>query len=95
MILFYSYKQLKAGNQPLTIITDSSTDVSKKDILAVLIRTMEDDVPVTYFYGFVQLLSDGRAIIQTKCLLDRLKSDGTYLPIKDSIPNEKTPTRIT
>ena len=33
-------KQLKHGTSPLTIITDSSTDVSKKDVLAVLIRTI-------------------------------------------------------
>ena len=78
-------KSLKTGTEPLSIILDSSTDVSKKDVLAVLIRTLEEDVPVTYFYGLIELKSDGRAIVQTQCLLDKLKSDGSYDAIKSRI----------
>ena len=78
-------KVINEGTKPLTLIVDSSTDVSKKDILAVLIRTLEDDVPVTYFYGFVQLKADGRAIVQTECILKRFLKDGTYDAIKRRI----------
>ena len=46
---------------------------------------IENSVPVTYFYGFVQLQADGRAFVQTKALLDRFKQDGTYDAIKDRI----------
>ena len=78
-------KFLVEGTKPLTLIVDSSTDVSKKDILAVLVRTLEDDVPVTYFYGFVQLSADGRAEAQTECILKRFVNDGTYEAIKRRI----------
>ena len=78
-------KFLIEGTKPLTLIVDSSTDVSKKDILAILVRTLEDDVPVTYFYGFVQLSADGRAEAQTECILKRFLNDGTYEAIKRRI----------
>ena len=46
-----SLKQhLLANNQPFSIISDSTTDITQKSQFEVLIMTYEDELPITYHY---------------------------------------------
>ena len=76
---------LQQSSSPISIIVDGSTDKSNKHLLAVLFQTLEEDVPVTYYYGLLELKTDETAEGQTDVLMDKLKTDLLFPQIKNRV----------
>ena len=76
---------LRENTFPLSIIVDGSTDKGNKHLLAVLFQTLEEDVPVTYYYGLLELQTDETAEGQTDVLIGQLEKDNVYESIKNRV----------
>ena len=76
---------LKSSKAPLSIIVDASTDVSNNHLMAVIIQTTENEVPVQFFYALLPIGSDETAEAQTALLVDKLKQDEVFEPVKNKI----------
>ena len=80
LILFF-----KKSQAPLSIVVDATTDTSNNHVLAVIIQTTENEVPVQFFYALLQIGSDETAEAQTALLVDKLKEDQVFEAVKRNI----------
>ena len=76
---------IRTSPYPISIIVDGSTDVSNNHLLAILIQTLEDDMPMNYYYALIKLETDESAESQTEALIDKLTKDNIYDAVQNKI----------
>ena len=76
---------IRSSPYPISIIVDGSTDISNNHLLAILIQTLEDEMPMNYYYALVKLQTDESAESQTQALIDKLTTDNIYEAVQSKI----------